>query len=197
MNEAIEKNREFIIISPKVTNATKCVVTDVFANDGFEVELKTEEKYSPKEEVNLFAVAGSGVLYLTCKLEGVEAKKLTVSAPKSVVVIQRREYTRVELNKNILIENGEKKIRATIVDISAGGMRLSSETEMKKDKNYAVDISLDSNLFISCTFKPVRVVFEEENQKYNISGKFVLIKNIDRVALMQYCMKRQSEMQSK
>lgn len=197
MNEAIEKNREFIIISPKVTNATKCVVTEVFANDGFAVELETEEKYSPKEEVNLFAVAGSGVLYLTCKLEGAEAKKLTVSAPKSVVVIQRREYTRVELNKNILIENGEKKIRATIMDISAGGMRLSSETEMKKDKDYAVDISLDSNLFISCTFRPVRVVFEEENKKYNISGKFVLIKNIDRVALMQYCMKRQSEMQNK
>ena len=83
------------------------------------------------------------------------------------------------------------------MDISAGGMRLSSETEMKKDKDYAVDISLDSNLFISCTFRPVRVVFEEENKKYNISGKFVLIKNIDRVALMQYCMKRQSEMQNK
>ena len=197
MNETIKKNREFIIISPKVTNATKCVVTDVFANDGFEVELKTEEKYSPKEEVNLFAVAGSGVLYLTCKLEGAEEKKLTVSAPKSVVVIQRREYTRVELNKNILIDDGEKKIRATIMDISAGGMRLSAETEMKKDKDYAVDINLDSNLFISCTFRSVRVVFEEENKKYNISGKFVLIRNIDRVALMQYCMKRQSEMQNK
>ena len=40
-------------------------------------------------------------------------------------------------------------------------------------------------------------IWNYENKKYNISGKFVLIKNIDRVALMQYCMKRQSEMQSK
>ena len=34
---------------------------------------------------------------------------------------------------------------------------------------------------------------EQEDNKFKVSGQFKLIKNIDRVALAQYCLKKQAE----
>lgn len=197
MNETVVKNQELIIISPVVTNATYCIVTDIFDDQSFQVKLSSKENFSAGDAVDLFATAGSGVLFFSSSLINSDNNTLIVSKPKNVTVIQRREYTRVEINKNILIDNEDKKIRATIVDISAGGMRLLSESEMSQNKDYQVNFSLESNLSISCKFRPVRISFLNDEKKYSIPGKFKLIKNIDRVALMQYCMKKQSELLNK
>ena len=71
-------------------------------------------------------------------------------------------------------------------------MCLISDTKMDTKKQYQTDIKLEKNLAVSCQFKPVRVV-EQEDNKFKVSGQFKLIKNIDRVALAQYCLKKQAE----
>lgn len=192
MEIQIEKSQEFIILSKDVTNATRCIVTDIPDSETFNVELVSDERYKQNEDVELFAVSGSGVLYFGTKLENIDGRKLTIKFPKNSSLIQRREYTRVEIRKNILIYTDEKTIRATIIDISAGGMCLISDTEMDKNTSYQTDINLEKNLSISCKFKPVRIV-PTEDKKFRISGQFKLIRNIDRVALAQYCLKKIAE----
>lgn len=196
MEIKIEKSQEFIILSKEVTNATKCIVTDISESENFNIELVSDERYKQNEEVELFTVSGSGVLYFSTKLENADGRKLTVKYPQKSSLIQRREYTRVEIRKNILIYTDKKNIRATIIDISAGGMCIISDTKMEKNINYQTDINLDKNLSISCKFKPIRVV-PTEDKKFKVSGQFKLIKNIDRVALAQYCLKKVAETEQK
>lgn len=194
MKDIVSENQEFIILSPKVTNATKCCVTDIFDDESFKVKIETKERYQKGDNVDLFSVAGSGIIYLSAELISKEEKFLTVSKPKNIKIIQRREYTRIEIHKNILIKNNDNKnIRAEIIDISAGGMRLIADTEMKSSIDYEVDINLESRVDFSCKFSPVRIIYDEKVNKYIVSGKFKLIRNIDRVALAQFCMKKQSE----
>lgn len=196
MNTAVVKDQEFIIVSSEVTNATKGVVTEVFDDKSFNLELVSQERYKEGEQVDLFAVSGSGVIYLSAELKSVDNKTLTVNKPDKEIDIQRREYLRVEINKNILIYTDEKTIRATVLDISAGGVCLTTDTKMSTDIDYQFDISLGKDVLVSCKFRPIRVNLLDNNM-YKVSGKFKLIKNVDRVAIMQFCMKKVSEMQNK
>lgn len=196
MNTAVVKDQEFIIISSAVTNAARGVVTSVFEDGSFTLELESSEKYCSGEQVDLFAVSGSGVMCFSSELKSVKDRTLTVLKPYWEKDIQRREYIRVEINKNILIYTEGKTIRATVTDISAGGAALLTDTEMKKDTDYKFDISLEKQNLISCKFRPIRVNLRED-KRYMVSGKFTLIKNIDRVVIMQYCMKKSSENQNK
>ena len=197
MKNFIAKDKELIILSLDITNATKCCVTENITEEDFEVVLKTDEKYNENDYVDLFATSGSGILFFTSKIKKNDDKKLKILNPEKYTLIQRREYTRAEINKNILINNNQgKNIRATIKDISAGGMSLITNEEMQKTQSYKIDLNLEQNLEFSCHFKPIRIKILND-EKYSISGKFSLIKNIDRIALAQYCLKKASEHQNK
>jgi hypothetical protein len=196
MSTAVSKNQEFIILSQEVTNATKCVVVQVFDDESFEVKLNTKERYFQGENVDLFSVSGSGILQLESVVKSVDDDIFVVEKPTRSTLIQRREYDRIEVNKNMLIYTDEGTIRATIVDISAGGMCLVANTKMYKREDYNVDINLDKNISFSCKFRPIRVNLNKD-RKYVVSGKFKMIKNYDRVALIQFCMKSSSEKQIK
>lgn len=196
MNTAVVKDQEFIVISSEVTNAAKGIVTEVFDDGSFTLELKSRERYSVGEQVDLFTVAGSGIVCLCSELKSVDDKFLTILKPCKEKDIQRREYLRVEINKNILIYTDDRTIRATVSDISAGGAALVTDVEMKKDCDYKFDIGLEKDILISCKFRPIRVNLKED-KKYFVSGRFTLIRNIDRVAIMQFCMKKISENQNK
>ncbi len=196
MQKTVVENQELIILSSEVTNATRCKVVEITPEDVVSVELETNEIYKDNEEVELFTVSGSGVLYFKTHLVSVNGQTLTLKMPEKYGLIQRREYTRVEISKKILIKSETKNIRAEITDISAGGMRLLTDTEMNCDKDYNIDLKLEDNLEISATFQPVRVK-PAENDKFTVSGKFSLITNINRVALAQYCLRKQTEAQNK
>ena len=62
--------------------------------------------------------------------------------------------------------------------------------------DYKFDICLEKDISVSCKFRPIRVNLKED-KRYFVSGRFTLIRNIDRVAIMQFCMKKTSENQNK
>ena len=195
MENIIVKDKEYIILSSVVTNATRCKVTEI-KDDGFIVETRTDEKYKKGETVDLFTTAGSGVIHFSSKINSVNGRIFGIKNPKNHIVIQRREYTRVEIDKNILLIDENRNIRVTIKDISAGGMSVVTKEKLERNKNYRADINLDKNVFVSCSFKPIRIDLKEDNT-YNISGRFSLIKNLDRVALVQFCLRKEQESQNR
>ena len=70
---------------------------------------------------------------------------------------------------------------------------------MELDKNYAIEISLSSNMKIDCALRPIRVQKSkyEDKDAYEISGKFVELENVDRIVLVQYTFKIKMEEQNK
>lgn len=196
MSDNVSENQEFIILSKAVTNATKCKVTNVF-DDEFVVKLTTKETYKENMAVELFSVVKNGILYFSTKLNKAEDCELHVCKPSKTSLIQRREYTRIDIHKNILISHENKNIRAEIIDISAGGMKILTDSKMKVKGTYTVNINLEKKVNFSCIYSPIRIVFDDSVQKYRVSGKFKVIKNIDKISLAQFCMKKQSELESK
>lgn len=196
MQNTFVENQELLILSSEVTNATRCKVEEITSDNIIKIRLKTNEIYKDNEEVELFTVSGSGVLYYKTNLLSVNGQTLILKMPENYGLIQRREYTRIEISKKILIKSENKNIRAEITDISAGGMRLLTDSEMALKKDYNVKIKLEENLEISAFFQPVRI--KNGNDKMNIvSGKFSLITNVNRVALAQFCLRKQTEAQNK
>lgn len=194
MEDIITKDNEYIVLSSTVTNATRCTVSDI-SGDKFSAELYTAENYKNGERVTFFATAGSGLIYFESKVILADGKNIIFEIPSDKTVIQRREYTRVELDKNILLIDGDRNIRSTIKDISAGGMRIVTGEELVKDKNYRADINLEKNISVSCTFKPIRIDLIGD-KSYNVSGRFTLMKNLDRIALVQFCLRHKEEFEN-
>ena len=195
MENIIVADKEYIILSPIVTNATRCRVTEI-KDEKFTVKIRTAEEYKDGEEVTFFTTAGSGVIHFNSKVISSDGQLLEIEKPSKHTVIQRREYTRAEIDKNILLLDGNRNIRSTIKDISAGGMSIITKEKLEKNKSYRADINLEKNIFISCGFKPIRIDLNEDNE-YNVSGRFAIIKNIDRVALVQFCLRKEQEAKNK
>ena len=114
-----------------------------------------------------------------------------------VDLLQRREYTRVPLDKEITIK--DDNITCKCLDISAGGMKIEMAKQPDMEKDYTISFSLDGRTEIGCYLRPIRITKDDKkkNGKYIVSGRFVLLKNIDKIAVVQYCFKKEAENKNK
>lgn len=196
MKELITIDKEFKIIPQDISGATKCIVKNTVENE-FEVELNSDEKYIEGEPVELFSITPQGVLYFTTDIKAVNGTNIRMTYPNDYKLLQRREYTRIGLSKNVFLLTKEaKKIQSTIMDLSAGGMKLTAVSQLELSESYSVELDLDKNTIIKVNFQPIRV--ETDNLLgYTVSGRFKNLKNIDRISLVQFCFKKQMEEQNK
>ena len=197
MKNYIVKDKEFKIIPKDVTGATKCVVSDMNV-DYFSVNVMSKEVFEPNDSVELFSITPQGLLYFETFVKNVNGDNVDMIYPVSHKFLQRREYTRIDFTKNILLKEKESgnNIKATVLDISAGGMKLTTSEEMGLTKDYKVNFEIDKNVAIDCYFQPIRI--EADNLSgYTVSGRFKILKNIDRITLVQFCFKKQMENQNK
>lgn len=197
MKKYIVKNKEFKIIPKEIKGATICCVTDT-KEDFFEVQLKTDEMYNKDETVELFSITPQGLLYFETHVTDVIDNNVKMLYPLAHKFLQRREYTRIDFPKNVLLKEKDKdtNIKVTILDISAGGMKISSHDELSLSKDYKVNVEVDRSIKIDCLFQPIRIEADNING-YTVSGRFKILKNIDRISLVQFCFKKQMENQNK
>lgn len=197
MRNYIQKQKEFKIIPKDIKGATRCSVVDV-CDGSFEIELKTDEKYNINETVELFSITPQGLLYFETLISEVNQNKVKLLFPIAHKFLQRREYSRVDFSKNIFLKekDSDKNIKSSILDISAGGMKISSFEELSLSKDYNVKVEIDRSIQIDCLFQPIRIEADNING-YTVSGRFKLLKNIDRISLVQFCFKKQMENQNK
>ena len=87
-------------------------------------------------------------------------------------------------------ENIVHKIRT--LDISAGGMKIQTNENIDIEKEYKVSIKLSDEHEVNCKYQLIRVE-KGENGLYTISGRFVNLSNIDKMVLVQFCMKKDME----
>ena len=193
MRDQIVKGREFNILSRSIDNATVCTVINVF-EDCFEVQLHRSCKYEPEESVELFAMTSKGQLYFETIVKDVNNDILQIWYPITYKYLQRREYSRISVNKEVSLKDTQGDIVAKIIDISAGGIKLSTNCQLNLMQSYEININIDSDKVV-CEFEPIRI--EYINDKFVSSGRFSSITNYDRIKLFQYCCGKQIESSNK
>lgn len=193
MRSEILENKEFSILSRSIDNATKCKVVRVDEEE-FEVELETSGKYEVDESVELFAMTSKGQLYFETIVKEVKDNLVSMWFPINYRYLQRREYSRINVNKEVTLVKGKKKIIAKIIDLSAGGFKVLTDEQLDLLAEYSFEIKID-NEKAKCTFEPIRI--ETNGDKFISSGRFNNITSHDRIALVQYCFRKQIENSNK
>ena len=193
MRENIVKDKEFCILSRSIDNASKCSVCEI-NEDFFSVKLENKGKFEVDESVELFTMTDKGQLYFETIVKNVNDDIISMWYPISFKYLQRREYSRIKLNKEITLKNGSKEYKAKIIDLSAGGLKLQTAEQIELLKQYNLCIDIETKQ-LNCIFEPIRV--EVSADKFISSGRFTNINNYDRISLVQYCFIKQIENRNK
>lgn len=193
MRNEIQENKEFCILSRSIDNASKCTVINV-SEDSFDVKLATKGKYEVDESVELFNVTSKGQLYFETIVKEVKDDIVSMWFPISCRYLQRREYSRINMDEEIVLKKDEKDIAAKIIDISAGGLKIITNNQLELLAKYSLSIDIDGET-TKCLFEPIRI--EADGEKYISSGRFINITSHDRIALVQYCFRKQIENSNK
>ncbi len=200
MQEVIKNVKDFKIIPNNFKSSATFNLLDVneksFCAELNLIDEKEISDYSIGSVVEIFGVNNIGLVYFETRILDKENNKLTLEMTQDYSVIQRREYSRVELNQgNIIFKDKADNFVLNVCDISAGGIKLITKEPLEIDKHYEILISLSNNMKIECALAPIRI--SEEDGKFVISGKFVDLDNSDRIVLVQYAFKVKIEEQNK
>ena len=173
MRNQIYKNKEFYILSRSIDNASKCKVTEVL-EDCFKVELAAKNKYEEEESVELFTMTPNGQLYFETIVKEVKENIISIWFPISYKYLQRREFSRINLERNIILKLTKEQLQLL--------------------KKYEININIE-NKPICVNFEPIRT--ETNDNTFISSGRFKDISSFDRISLVQYCFRKQIENSNK
>lgn len=193
MRNQIKENTEFNILSRSIDNAVKCRVIEI-SEDCFKVKLDKLKKYEPEESVELFTMTNKGQLYFETFVKEAAEDVISIWFPISYKYLQRREYSRINVDKDIVLNDGQNDIKAKISDLSAGGLKVITAAQLQLLKEYEISIKIE-NRELKIIFEPIRI--ETVNNDFISSGRFKDISNFDRIALVQYCFRKQIENSNK
>ena len=196
MRELI-KNEQLVTIVPqnfKCTNKGK--VIDV-SMDGFKMELK----YKPEGLIvnhicDFYSFTENGYLYFESYIQSLENNVIKIANPIKHRFLQRRKYTRIKFIEELELKNESTVHKVRTLDLSAGGMKIQTKDNIDIEKEYKVTIKLSDEQEINCKYQLIRVE-KGDNGLYTISGRFIALSNIDKMTLVQYCMKKDMEVVTK
>lgn len=164
-----------------------------------ECEIKDSDLCYYKEgaSVEMFTVVDDGMLYFKPVVTNIDDvnKIIKVEYDKEKYeLLQRREFTRIDFIKEFTLKDETKEYVCEGIDIGAGGMKFTTKAPLNCSKDYPIEFTLEGSIPICCFFKPIRVDREKgKNAKNIVSGRFVALKNIDKIAIVQFCFKKQME----
>lgn len=190
---SVFKENQIIKIVPSDVEAS-CSVRVLDSCDDF-LCVTPDKNLAGKEitgKVECFTLAEEGIIYFHSKISKIDENQYKLPLPISQKTLQRREYTRIEFNANIVLKANAQQIDVLIKDLSAGGMRVISQKELSMSDDYEFSLQLDRTQVINAVFAPIR---QDKNDKntYITSGKFKMISNKDRITLAQFCFRKQME----
>ena len=187
------KNEQLVTIVPQDFKKTnRGTVIDV-SMDGFKMALK----YKPDGLIvnhicDFYSLTDNGYLYFESYIQSLENNVLTVANPVKHRFLQRRKFTRIKFMEDLVLSYGDISHNVRTMDISAGGMKITTSDNIDIEKEYNVTINLSNEQEISCRYQLIRVE-KNDNGKYIISGRFTHLNNIDKMTLVQFCMKKDME----
>ena len=196
MRELVVENQEILMIPQNFKFANRGKVTEVRAGD-FTLELDYEpEGVLENTYCEFYTQTSHGKLYFDSYAKEINGKTLVIASPAKHKFLQRRQYTRIKyMNELDLVLDGNT-YKISTLDISAGGMKLITASNINIEGTFDVSLPLTDNVTLACKFQPIRI--EKRNEGgFTVSGQFVYNSSHDKMILTQYCAKRSVEIKNK
>ncbi|MBD5401244.1 hypothetical protein HDR58_00370 [bacterium] len=196
MRELVVENQEILIIPQNFKFANRGKVTEVRATD-FTLELDYEpENILLNTYCEFYTQTSHGKLYFDSYAKEIDGKTLIIASPAKHKFLQRRQYTRIKFINNLELYYQNNMCKISTLDISAGGMKFTTQDNIDIDASYSVSVPLVEDKSLQCIFQPIRV--EKRNEGgYTVSGQFVYKSGHDKMILTQFCAKRSVEIKNK
>lgn len=196
MRELVVENQEILMIPQNFKFANKGKVTEVRAAD-FTLELN----YAPdgileNTYCEFYTQTSHGKLQFESYAKKIDGNTLIIASPAKHKFLQRRQYTRIKYTNDLDITTGGTTSKISTQDVSAGGMKFTTNDNIDINGTYDVTLPLSDTLSLACKFQPIRI--EKRNEGgYTISGQFLFNTSHDRMVLTQFCAKRNVEIKNK
>ena len=192
MRELIKKEQIVTIVPQDFKKTNKGRVLDV-SMDGFRMELK----YKPDGLIvnhicDFYSYTDNGYLYFESYIQNLENNVITIANPVKHRFLQRRKFTRIKFIEDLELKYKDKVHKIRTLDLSAGGMKIQTQDNINMDKEYDVTLKLSDEQEIKCRYQLIRME-KGDNGLYTISGRFTRLSNIDKMTLVQFCMKKDME----
>lgn len=196
MRELVVEGQEVLIIPQDFKQANKGVVKEVRAGD-FTLELKyPPEGILVNTYCEFYTQTPHGKLHFDSYAKEINGNTLIVASPAKHKFLQRRQYTRIKYVHNFDIYEENTPHNISSLDISAGGMKLTTNEKLDIEGTYSLTIPTSDTQSVKCNFHPIRI--EKKNEGgYIVSGQFSYNSGYDKMILTQYCTKRSVEIKNK
>ncbi|MBR2430299.1 PilZ domain-containing protein [bacterium] len=192
MRELVKEEQLVTIVPQDFKNSNKGKVLQV-SLEGFRMELKYKPEGLIKNHIcDFYSLTDNGYLYFESYIQNIENNVITIANPVKHRFLQRRKFTRIKFNEDLQLINNDIVHNVRTLDISAGGMKVQTKENIDIEKEYKVTIKLTNEIEIKCKYQLIRVE-KKDNGMYTISGKFTSLSNIDKMTLVQFCMKKDME----
>ena len=192
MKELVKKDQPINIIPKNFKCANKGTVSAV-EDKGFSINLKYSPDGISKNAIcEFYSQTQNGVLYFESSVNEIENNTIFIANPIKHRFLQRRKFTRIKFIQDLELNKGDINHKVSTLDISAGGMKFTTKSSINLDNEYKVIISLSSDQEIKCKFVPIRIEKNDEGF-FTVSGRFKNLTNIDKMTLVQFCMKKNME----
>lgn len=191
------KEEQIVTITPQdFKNSNVGKVLEV-SSEGFRMEMKYKPDGLIKNHVcDFYSLTPNGYLYFESYILKVENNVVSIANPVKHRFLQRRKFTRIKFleEMELIFEDKTHKVRS--LDLSAGGMKLQTSENINIEYEYKVCVKLDNEQEVNCKYQLIRVE-KGDNGLYTISGRFTNLSNIDKMTLIQFCMKKDMENMNK
>lgn len=146
------------------------------------------------QEISLSIVCEEGLYKTNTTLKFVENKDsyvyFTIDLPDGMEYQQNREYFRVRMEGDVLLRFAGNVIPAKIYDISANGIRLELDKDIKIPESVTLDILLPP-ISIKTSAKYIRT--DDEDNILKASFFFINLPEASRDIISQKCIQKQLE----
>lgn len=192
MNELLEKNQVISIIPQNFKNSNKGKIVELQ-----ERKFLVEVEHAPEgilinNLIEFYSPTKNGMLYFTSDVTEIDGNTLTVKNPIKHRFLQRRAFTRVRLMKEMALSTNGNTYKIKSLDISSGGMKLETKEKLDINTEYDLALPLMKGQSINCKLEFIRIE-KNDDDSYTLSGRFKNLSDIDRMTLVQYCMRRNIE----
>ena len=192
MRELIKEKQLVTIVPQDFKKTNKGRVLEV-SMDGFRMELKYKpEGLMINHICDFYSFTDNGYLYFESYIQNLENNVITIANPVKHRFLQRRKFTRIKFIEDLELKCDDKIHKIRTLDLSAGGMKIRTADNIDIEKTYDVSIKLSEEQSIKCKYQLIRVE-KGDSGLYTISGRFVNLSNIDKMTLVQFCMKKDME----
>lgn len=197
MNELVKIDQNVTIVPSDFNFANKGSVTSV-SEKGFRMKMKYPTTGLKVDYIcEFYSQTPNGILFFKSHPTEMTENELFIANPIKHRFLQRRQFTRIKfITETTMVDKLDKKYDIATVDLSAGGLKFTTDNAIDLDREYKIEIKLDEGETVYCWLQPIRME-KQDTGKFLLSGRFVNQVNVDKMTLIQYCMNKNMEAKNK